>query len=203
MKICCCRALVDEFESSFGAKYGRRATTSDTMMMLARVNNQNSDEMSLRAQANRNRVTFSEEIEMDSLEHESCMIASSGLGLLATIQEKNESQQRDEENDVNLNEFHEFDVSESGWKKCHRKYLICADVILDKRAENFCKKMKKKEMKKRKKLTERSVMYLSICGVICSRSHENCTVLNCSVMIHEYIVLDFLKRKADVYSASL
>lgn len=82
------------------------------MMMIARVNNQNSDEMSLRAQANRNRVTFSEEIEMDSLEHESCMIASSGLGLLGTIQEKNESQQRDEENDVNLNEFHEFDVSE-------------------------------------------------------------------------------------------
>lgn len=67
------------------------------MMIIGRVNNQNNDEMSLRSQ--RSRVTFNEEIEMDSLEH--------GLGLLGTIQEND----RDNEDDVNLNEFHEFDVS--------------------------------------------------------------------------------------------
>lgn len=84
-------------------------------MIIARVNNQNNDEMSLRSLA-RNRVTFSEEIEMDSLEHETCMIATNGLGLLGTIQENVEdhSHSPDDDDDVNLNEFQEFDVSESG-----------------------------------------------------------------------------------------
>lgn len=76
------------------------------MMIISRVNN---DEMSLRSQ--RSRVTFSEEIEMDSLEHETCVLASAGLGLLGTIQEI-DSFGQDNENDVNLNDFHEFDVSE-------------------------------------------------------------------------------------------
>lgn len=110
-------------------------------MIIARVKNQNSDEMSLRAQA-RNRVTFSEEIEMDSLEH----AAVNGLGLLGTIQEKNEPSSRDEEDDVNLNEFHEFDVSESG-EKCHR--------------DESCRA---KASKKKRKIFMRSVM--SVCDML-------------------------------------
>jgi hypothetical protein len=74
------------------------------MTIISRVN----DEMSLRSQ--RTRVTFSEEIEMDSLEHENCILAAASLGLLGTIPE-NDSFGQDNEDDVNLNDFHEFDVS--------------------------------------------------------------------------------------------
>jgi hypothetical protein len=92
------------------------------MMIISRVNNQNNDEMSLRSQ--RTRVKFSEEIEMDSLEHENCVIAA-GLGLLGTIQE-NDSFGQDNEDDVNLNDFHEFDVSVREILKCHQygKYTL-------------------------------------------------------------------------------
>lgn len=66
--------------------------------------NQDTDTMSLRSQ--RSRVTFCEEIEMDSLESE--LIGKSGV--LGTIKEY-ELSIEEEFGDENLNEFHEFDVS--------------------------------------------------------------------------------------------
>jgi hypothetical protein len=67
--------------------------------------NQDINEMSIRSQ--RGRVTFCEEIEMDSLEPEINNIFGKG-GVLGTIKEFNIE---DEFDDPNLNDFHEFDVS--------------------------------------------------------------------------------------------
>ena len=67
--------------------------------------NQEIDTMSLRSQ--RSRVTFCEEIEMDSLEPELNTLYVKG-GVLGTI---NEYSVEGEFEDANLNDFHEFDVS--------------------------------------------------------------------------------------------
>jgi hypothetical protein len=69
------------------------------------------DAMSLRS--HRSRVTFNEEIEMDSLEPEIQNIFGKG-GVLGTIKEYefNGNQIDDEFDDEYLNEFHEFDVSD-------------------------------------------------------------------------------------------
>lgn len=72
--------------------------------------NQDIDTMSLRSQ--RSRVTFCEEIEMDSLEPELNNLIGKG-SVLGTIKEYEYNGQsiRDEFDDENFNEFHEFDVS--------------------------------------------------------------------------------------------
>lgn len=72
--------------------------------------NEDYDEMSFRSQ--RGRVTFCEEIEMDSLEPEINNIFSKG-GVLGTIKEYEFNGQNieDEFDDPNFNDFHEFDVS--------------------------------------------------------------------------------------------
>lgn len=72
--------------------------------------NQDNDEMSIRSQ--RGRVTFCEEIEMDSLEPEINNLYSKGA-VLGTIKEYEFNGQNieDEFDDANLNDFHEFDVS--------------------------------------------------------------------------------------------
>lgn len=67
--------------------------------------NQDFDAMSLRSQ--RSRVTFCEEIEMDSLEPEINTVKG---GVLDTIKEYEFNGQNDFD-DENLNDFHEFDVS--------------------------------------------------------------------------------------------
>lgn len=67
--------------------------------------NQDIDTMSLRSQ--RSRVTFCEEIEMDSLEPELNNLIGKG-SVLGTIKEY---EFHDEFDDENFNEFHEFDVS--------------------------------------------------------------------------------------------
>jgi hypothetical protein len=73
------------------------------------VVNQDFDAMSLRSQ--RSRVTFCEEIEMDSLEPEINNILMKGA-VLGTINEYEFGQNfEDEFEDPNLNDFHEFDVS--------------------------------------------------------------------------------------------
>lgn len=71
--------------------------------------NQECDEMSLRS--HKIRVTFSEEIEMDSLEPDVNRVQ--GKGVLGTIKEyEYNGQIVDEElEDENFNEFNEFDVS--------------------------------------------------------------------------------------------
>lgn len=69
--------------------------------------NQDTDAMTLRSQ--RGRVTFCEEIEMDSLEPEINSVFGKG-GVLGTIKEY-ECNGHDESDDENLNDFHEFDVS--------------------------------------------------------------------------------------------
>lgn len=73
------------------------------------VVNQDIDTMSLRSQ--RSRVTFCEEIEMDSLEPEiNNLLAKTGV--LGTIKEYEFGHSiEDEFDDANFNEFHEFDVS--------------------------------------------------------------------------------------------
>lgn len=68
--------------------------------------NQEIDAMSLRSQ--RGRVTFCEDIEMDSLEPEINSFLKGGV--LGTIKEYEFNGQNDFE-DENLNEFREFDVS--------------------------------------------------------------------------------------------
>lgn len=72
--------------------------------------NQDTDAMSVRSQ--RGRVTFSEEIEMDSLEPEISNVFGKN-GVLGTIKEYELNGQivEDEFDDENLNDFHEFDVS--------------------------------------------------------------------------------------------
>lgn len=72
--------------------------------------NQDSDTMSLRSQ--RSRVTFNEEIEMDSLEPELSNLIGKG-SVLGTIKEYEFNGQiiENEFDDENLNDFHEFDVS--------------------------------------------------------------------------------------------
>lgn len=72
--------------------------------------NQDIDTMSLRSQ--RSRVTFSEEIEMDSLEPELNNLISK-VAVLGTIKEYEYNGQSIEHefDDENLNEFREFDVS--------------------------------------------------------------------------------------------
>ena len=81
-------------------------------MVTSRLNlvvNQDNDAMSLRSQ--RGRVTFCEEIEMDSLEPEINNIFAKG-GVLGTIKEYEFGQNiEDEFEDSNFNDFHEFDVS--------------------------------------------------------------------------------------------
>lgn len=69
--------------------------------------NQDTDAMTLRSQ--RGRVTFCEEIEMDSLEPEINSVFGKG-GVLGTIKEY-EFNGHDESDDENHNDFHEFDVS--------------------------------------------------------------------------------------------
>lgn len=67
--------------------------------------------MSLRSQ--KSRVTFCEEIEMDSLEPEINNIFAKGP-VLGTIKEYEFGQNyEDEFKDPHLNDFHEFDVSSS------------------------------------------------------------------------------------------
>lgn len=68
--------------------------------------NQDTDAMTLRSQ--RGRVTFCEEIEMDSLEPEINSVFGKG-GVLGTIKEYECNGH--ESDDENLNDFHEFDVS--------------------------------------------------------------------------------------------
>lgn len=77
---------------------------------LSLLVNQESDGMSLRSQ--KIRVTFSEEIEMDSLEPEVNGVVH-GKGVLGTIKEYEFNGQIDDNEfeDENLNEFREFDVS--------------------------------------------------------------------------------------------
>lgn len=72
--------------------------------------NQDIDAMSLRSQ--RGRVTFCEEIEMDSLEPDISNVFGKG-GVLGTISEYDVNGQivEDEFEDENLNDFYEFDVS--------------------------------------------------------------------------------------------
>ena len=73
------------------------------------VVNQDNDAMSFRSQ--RSRVTFCEEIEMDSLEPEINNIFAKG-GVLGTIKEYEFGQNiEDEFEDSNFNDFYEFDVS--------------------------------------------------------------------------------------------
>ena len=69
--------------------------------------NQDFDVMSLRSQ--KSRVTFCEEIEMDSLEPEINNVFGKG-GVLGTIKEY-DLNGHDEFEDENLNDFNEFDVS--------------------------------------------------------------------------------------------
>lgn len=90
--------------------------------------NQESDVMSLRSQ--RGRVTFCEEIEMDSLEPE--LFGKSGAQL-GTIQEYefNGRNIEDEFDDENLNEFREFDVSLSyetiKFNECAMCLSLCSE----------------------------------------------------------------------------
>lgn len=72
--------------------------------------------MTLRSQ--RGRVTFCEEIEMDSLEPEINSVF--GKGVLGTIKEYEFNGH--ESDDENLNDFYEFDVSFDGKnaKKCDK-----------------------------------------------------------------------------------
>jgi hypothetical protein len=72
--------------------------------------NQDIDAMSLRSQ--RSRVTFCEEIEMDSLEPEINNIFAKG-GVLGTINEYEFGGSYEDFEDPHLNDFHEFDVSSS------------------------------------------------------------------------------------------
>jgi hypothetical protein len=83
----------------------KMVTTSMNLLV-----NQDIDTMSLRSQ--KSRVTFSEEIEMDSLEPELNNLIGKG-GVLGTIKEYEFNGQtiEDEFDDENLNDFHEFDVS--------------------------------------------------------------------------------------------
>lgn len=87
--------------------------------------NQDTDAMSLRSQ--RSRVTFCEEIEMDSLEPEINNILSKG-GVLKTIKEYefNGHFVENEFDDENLNDFHEFDVS-LGYMIAPNEVLLCDD----------------------------------------------------------------------------
>lgn len=77
---------------------------------LSLLVNQDPDTMSLRSQ--RSRVTFCEEIEMDSLEPEVNNLTGKHL-MLGTIKEYefNGHNIENEFDDENLNEFVEFDVS--------------------------------------------------------------------------------------------
>lgn len=83
--------------------------------------NQDIEAMSLRSQ--RGRVTFSEEIEMDSLEPELSHVVMKER-VLGTIKEYEFNGQKieDEFDDENLNEFVEFDVSWERWKR-----YVCDD----------------------------------------------------------------------------
>lgn len=77
--------------------------------MLKLLVNQDIDIMSLRSQ--RSRVTFCEEIEMDSLEPEiNNLLVSNGLGTIKEYEIGGQNFEIELE-DENLNEFREFDVS--------------------------------------------------------------------------------------------
>lgn len=81
--------------------------TNNSLNLLV---NQDYDTMSLRSL--RSRVTFGDEIEMDSLEPELNILIGKG-SVLGTIKEYEFNGQciEDELEDENLNEFLEFDVS--------------------------------------------------------------------------------------------